>query len=352
MPYIATAAGIAASRGLEAQWGFIVNSREANHVHEGVLTERHRLAANMAQIPADVWRDFDRNVKMLMTGDEMQGLVADLEPLSRNVSVGRIVSEYRQFGGAELGVRSSIDGQHAKPVNNTSFDVDGALVLVHSTQVGRTWRELEGMRAEGYDGLSDDQTEAVRYVRRRMADDFVNGTAELEYKGYQSYGIKSHPNTLALNLGAAALNVDLTSPSLTYAQASTAFIAALQAMQGGTNNATGNVTFYVSDTIWFNLMRPANPTPDTVGDSMLTLLMRIPGIAAIKKSDAVTGNEFFAIILSSEYIRPIIGMPVTSTPITRVTPMDDFHILVWSASGLQVKADSQGRSGVLYAKAA
>lgn len=352
MPYIVTAPGLVASRALAAQWDFIVNSRTAHDAHESDLTRRHNLAANMAQIPADVWRDFDRNVKMLMTGDEMQGLVADLEPLTRNVHVGRIVSEYRQFGGAELGVRSSIDGQHAKPVNNTSYDVDGALVLVHSTQVGRTWRELEGMRAEGYDGLSDDQTEAVRYVRRRMADDFVNGTANLTYKGYQSYGIKSHPNSLALNLGAGGVNIDLTSASLTYGDAAKAFIAALRTLQGGSNNAVGNVTFYVSEAIWFNLMRPANPTPDTVGDSMLTLLMRIPGIAAIKKSDAVSGNEFFAIILSSEYIRPVIGMPVTSTPITRTTPMDDFNVLVWSASGLQVKADAQGRSGVLYAKAA
>lgn len=351
MAYIVTKAAAALCRGLTAQHAFIANARQAHYEREGRFMAEHRLQANAAQLPAEAWRDFDNNIKMLMTGDEMQGLMRDLEPLSRNVNVGKIVSEYRQFGGADLAVRSSIDGNHAKPVDNSSYDVDGALVLVHSTQVGRTWRELEGMRSEGFDMLLDDQTEAVRYVRRRMADDFVNGTSDLTYKGYKSFGIKSHPNTLALNLGAGGLNVDLTSASLTYADANKAFIAILSAMQGGSNNAVGDVSISVSSAIWFNLMRPANPTAESASDSMLTLLGRIPGIREIKKSDAVTGNELFAIILTSEYIRPIIGMPVTSTPIQRVTPMDDFNILVWSASGLQIKADAKGRSGVLYASA-
>lgn len=351
MPYIVTQAAVAACRGTAAQHAFIANSRQVHFEREGHFMQEHRMAANAAQLPAEAWRDFDRNIKALMTGDEMQGLMADLEPLSRNVNIGKIVSEYRQYGGADLAVRSSIDGNHAKPTDNGSYDVDGALVLVHSTQVGRTWRELEGMRSEGFDVLSDDQTEAVRYVRRRMADDFVNGTTDLTYKGYKSFGIKSHPNTLALNLGAGGLNVDLTSPTLTYADANKAFIAILEAMQGGSNNAVGDVSIYLSSKIWFNLMRPANPTPESVSDNMLTLLGRIPGIREIKKSDAVTGNELFAIIRTSEYIRPIIGMPVTSTPITRVTPMDDFNILTWSASGLQIKADANGRSGVLYASA-
>ena len=81
-------------------------------------------------------------------------------------------------------------------------------------------------------------------------------------------------------------------------------------------------------------------------------LRRIPGVAGFKKSDAVSGNEFLAIILSSEYIRPVVGMPVTTTPIARVTPMDDWHVLVWTAAGLQIKADANGRTGVLYASAA
>lgn len=343
-------ANLERSNGLRAQHAFITNSRASNYAHETALMERAGLTVNDARIPADVWRDFDRQTKTLMLAEEGSSLIADLMPLARNVNIGKIVSEYRRYSETELEVRSSIDGQHAKPVNHTGYDYDGALVLVHSTQVGRIWRELEGMRSEGYDALLDDQASATRFVRRRTVDNFVNGTPDLTFKGYRSYGIVNNPATIALNLGSGGggLNIDLTSPSLTWAQAQTVFIAALKALQGDGNNAVGNVTFYLTDAIWFNLMRVANPDVSTT-ESFLTALARIPGIAGFKKTDRITGNKFFAIILSSEYIQPIVGMPVTTTPIPRTTPMDDWHALVWGASGLLIKSDAQGRAGVLYA---
>lgn len=343
--------GLEENPGLKKQHQFIVNARTANWEHETGLMKAAGLEVNEARIPADVWRDFDTQTKTLMLSDEGGVLLNDLMPLARNVHIGKIVSEYRRYGADELEVRSSIDGQHRKPVNHVSFDYDGAIVLVHSTQVGRVWRELEGMRSEGYDALLDDQAAATRFVRKRTVDNFVDGTPDLTYKSYQAFGIKNNPNTIALNLGAAGLNVDLTSPTLTFAQAWDAFVAALQALQGQGNNAVGNVTFYISDAIWFNLLRIANPGTSNT-ETILQGLQRIPGVAGFKRTDTVTGNEFLAIILSSEYIRPVVGMPVTTTPIPRVTPMDDWHVLVWGASGLQVKADAQGRSGVLYASAA
>lgn len=339
------------SKSHESQKQLVANSRLSNFKHESHLMQVNGLEVNNARIPADVWRDFDNQTKQLMLSDEGSVLMQDLAPFTRAVNVGKIVTEYRRFAENELEVRRSIDGQHAKPVNNTTYDYDGALVIVHSTQVGRNWRELEGMRSEGYDALLDDQAAAVRYVRKSLVDDFVNGTANLSYKGYGSYGIKSNPNTKALDLGAAGLNVDLTDASTTFAQAWGVFVAALQELQGNGNNAVGNVTFYVSDSIWFNLLRIANPGTNNT-ETILQGLQRIPGVAGFKRSDVVTGNEFIAVILSSEYIRPVVGMPVTTTPIARVTPMDDWHVLVWTAAGLQIKADAQGRTGVLYASAA
>lgn len=340
--------GLEVNAGLKKQWEFIRNAREANYRHETALMQAAGLEVNDARIPAEVWRDFDTQVKQLMLSDEGGTLLSDLMPLARNVHIGKIVSEYRRYGADELEVRSSIDGQHAKPVNHTSFDYDGALVLVHTTQVGRNWRELEGMRSEGYDALLDDQAAAVRYVRRRTVDNFVNGTEVPAFKGYSALGIKDHPNTIALDLGAAGLNIDLTSPTLTAADAQRAIISTLQALQGEGNAAVGNVTLYVSGGIWFNLMRVANPGTSNT-ESLLTMLLRTPGLAGIKQTDLLSGNEMIAVILSDEYIRPIVGMPITTTPIPRVTPMDDWHVLVWGASGLQIKADGQGRSGVLYA---
>lgn len=344
MSYYVTKSALETNAGLKKQHDFIVNSRSSNWAHEENLYKQGgQMAVNDARIPADVWRDFDRQAVQIMRADEGMVIYNDLMPLARNVDIGKIVSEYRQYSDAALEVRSSIDGQHAKPVNNTGFQYDGSLVLVHSTQVGRQWRELAGMRSEGYDQLLDDQAAAIRFVNKRMVDDAVNGTPDLSYKGYGSLGIKSNPNTIALTM-----TVDLTSPTLTYAQAYTQLIAIMEAMKGPSNNAVGNVTLYNSSDVFWNLQRIANPGTSNT-ETIMQALMRVPGLAGLKQSDELTGNEVLAIILSSEYIRPIIGMPVTTTPIPRVTPMDDWHVLVWSASGLQVKVDARGRSGVLYA---
>lgn len=331
-----------------AQHSFIANSRKAYYNHEAAIATAGGFEVNAMRLPGEVWRDFDIETKRLMTGDEGGVLLNDLAPLTRSVHIGKIVTEYRQYGDDQLEVRSSIDGQHAKPVNRVTYQYDGSLVLVHSTQVGRTWRELEGMRSEGYDGLMDDQAAAVRFVQRRMSDDIANGTAGEVFKGYASFGIKSHPNTIALDLGAAGLNVDLTDSTLTLAAAWDAFLAAVKAIHGPGNHARGGITFYLSDDIYFNLARLAKPDTDS-NETMLTALARMPGVAGFKSTDEFQGNEFAGVILSTEFIRPIVGMPVTTQPIPRVTAMDDFNLLVWSASGLQIKADASGRSGVLYA---
>lgn len=345
MSYYVTKSALETNAGLKKQHEFIVNSRQAAYVNETEIMKRNGLTVNDARIPADVWRDFDRQTVDIMRSDDGQVIMQDLMPFARNVNIGKIVSEYRQYSDAVLEVRSSIDGQHAKPVNQTNFEYDGSLVLVHSTQVGRKWRELEGMRSEGYDQLLDDQAAAVRYVNKRMVDDAVNGTPGLTYKGYASTGIIANPNTIGYTLLA-----DLTSPTLTFEQARSAIVGSNQAIKGPGNNAPGNITYYFSPEIFWNLQRVANTNVSTT-ETILEALRRLEYVADIKETDELSGNEFIGIILSSQFIRPIIGMPVTTTPIPRVTPMDDFFVLVWSATGLQIKADSLGRGGVLYASA-
>lgn len=345
MSYYVTKSALETNKGLKKQHEFIVNSRQAAYANETEIMKRNGMTVNDARLPADVWRDFDRQVVDIMRSDEGQVIMRDLMPLARNVNIGKIVTEYRQRSNTVLEVRSSIDGQHAKPVNNTAYEYDGSLVLVHSTQVARTWRELEGMRSEGYDALLDDQADAVRYVQMRMMDDAVNGTADLTYKGYGSLGIKANPNTIAYTL-----TVDLTSPTLTFEQARSAFVGMNQAIKGPGNNAPGEITYYLSSAAFWNLQRVANTNVSTT-ETILEAIRRLEYVADVKQSDELTGNEAIGIILSSQFIRPVVGMPVTTTPIARVTPMDDFHVLVWSASGLEIKADAMGRSGVLYASA-
>lgn len=342
---------IANSRGAKSQWDEVARRRTGFELSEAILAANHGLEVNEGRIPQDVYRDMDRQTKQLMTGDEGGILLDDLLPLAKSVNVGKIVSEYRQVSDAAA-AKSSISGQHGKMMDKVEYDYDGTLVLIHDAAVGREWRELEGMRSEGFDALVDDQAAAVRAVRRQLVDNFLNGSPGVLYKGQASFGIKNSPNTQPLDLGVGGLNVDMTSSATTFAQMETVIIAALTVLQGSANNVDTDITFYVSAGIWFNMLR--RTTNDGAFETFLTALRRIPGVRDIKKTNganALTGNEFIAMALSSEFVQPVVGMGVTTTPITRLTPWADYNLLVWSAAGLQVKADNLGRSGALYASA-
>lgn len=339
---------VANSRGAQSQWAEVGQRRKGFELNERAIAAANGLQVNEARIPADVYRAMDAQTKQLMTGDEGNVLLDDLLPLAKSVSIGKPVAEYRKVSDAGQ-AQSSISGQHGKLMDKVQYDYDGCLVLIHDAAVGREWRELEGMRSEGFDALIDDQAAAVRAVRRQLVDNMLNGAPGVVYKGQGSFGIKTNPNTQALDLGAGGLNVDLTSASTTFAQMETVFIAAIRTLQGRANNVESDLTLYLSPEIWFNTLR--RTTNDGAFETFLTALRRIPGIRDIKKSNAVTGNEFFAIALSSQFIQPVVGMGLTTTPMTRLTPYADFNLLVWTAAGLQIKADAQGRSGVLYASA-
>lgn len=349
MPYFIDNAGLQSDQGLVLQAQYIGNSRAANWLHEGALlaSAGHNLQVNDARVPESVWRDFDRQAKAVMIDPTADVILRDLSPLSRNVDIGKLASEWRVRGDGELEVRTSMDGNHAKPINRGADQFDGVSIPVHSTQVGRQWRELAGMRSEGWDGLREDTEDALRWVRRRIADDIVNGSRGALYKNYQSLGIKRNPNTRALNLGAGGVNVNMVTGTI--ADAKKAIVAALSALQGTGNNAQGDVTFYLSSEAWFNMI--GQNAEDNSDKNGIDVLKEIPGVADIKRSSQVVGNEFIAGIVSAEYIKPLVGMPVTSTPIPRVTPMDNYNVLVWAATGLQIRADVNGRSGWLYASA-
>ena len=344
---------VANSRAAKGQWEEVIRRRKAFTANEQHFGQLHGMEVNAAaRIPQDVYRDFDSQTKQLMTGDEGGVILDILMPLARSVPIGKIVSEYRKVSDA-TDAQSSISGQHRKPMDKVTYDYDGALVLIHDAAFGREWRELEAMRSEDFDGLIDDQAAAVRAVRRQLVDNFLNGSPGTLYKGQASFGIKNSPNTQALDLGLGGLNTDLTSATTTFAEIEAVFINTLQVLQGAANNVEQDITFVVSSDIWFNLLRRGSNEQSF--RTFLEQLRTLPGVANIVKTNganALSGNEFIAMAASGQFIQPVVGMGMTTTPMQRLTPYADWQSLVWSAAGLQIKADAAGRSGVLYASAA
>lgn len=117
---------LAKSAGLRRQFAIVANMRESNYNHETNLMEVNGLQTNDARIPGDTWRDFDRQAKTLMTGDEGGELLADLMPLARNVNIGKIVSNEKVVIMHRTGNMAAQAFVHAYSIDNGACTIAAA----------------------------------------------------------------------------------------------------------------------------------------------------------------------------------------------------------------------------------
>lgn len=291
------------------------------------------------------WLDLDTQTVQLI-GQEADPLFTDLMALSRSVNIGKLVAAYRRLGSIDAG-ETSLTGQIPKLMGDAVADYDGVVIPIHTKGFGKQWRELEGLREIGADDIAELQGASVREVQRLMTVNFTDGNPLINYQGASSYGIKNNPNTIGF-----VFTVDMTSPTATYAEIQGQIVAFLNSIRGGDNRVVANVTLYQSPEIEVNLQRTSGQGSTQDRTFRAALLADTAGVDDIKTSFTLTGNQMFAIVRNAAYIQPVTGMAITTTPIPRQVPFADYQWLTWSASGLLIKADQAGRSGVAYGASA
>jgi hypothetical protein len=304
------------------------------------------LAANMGRIPQDVYRDMDAQAVAIMRQPNLT-LLTDLLPLAKSLSIGKILAEYRQSSDAG-NVVTSLSGQVPVMTDKTAYKYDGNIVPVHAVAYGREFRELEGQRSEGFDGLIDDSANATRNLLNRMANYVYNGDETVSFKGKVGYGVKNSPNTALVDLGAGGLNVNLTAGATTGIAIYNAF-KSLRDRLRITNAVNGMVTFYVSRTILSNMERPFD-TGNSSNISILEYVRKLEGVAAVKEDASLTGNEAIFGVVSAEYIRPLVGMATGTYQVPRTMFNSNYDFVTANAVGLEIRADYEGKSGWGYAR--
>ena len=293
-----------------------------------------------AELGPRAWLEMDTGVVALI-GQEADVLYADLMPLARSVSIGKFAVAYKKLGDIDQG-ETSLTGQVTHLMGNTGSSYDGILVPTHVKAFGRGWRETEANRSIGLDELADDQEAAVREVIRLQTVNFIDGNPNLVYQGIGAYGLKNNPSTQGITL-----LVDFTSNAATFEQMDAEFARVLGVMRGGSNRVVRNFNVYISPEIEANWRRRSGA--QTIDRTYMEVYGATPGVAKIAVSNQLVGNEMIGFVASSEYIYPVVGQAVGTTPIPRLRPFDDFQFVSWGASGLQIKSDEAGRSGVFYA---
>lgn len=337
------------ARNAQAQWSELVARRKFFNANEQNLARMQGFETNAAAvIPQDVYREFDNQTKTLMRNDEGDVLLNDLLPLARSINIGKIEYKFRRSSDSG-NAQTSLSGQTPILMDNTQYSYDSAIVPVHQDGFGREWRELEGQRSEGFDALIDDQANSVRALRRQMVDYILDGDANVVFNGASWSGLRNDARVASVDLGAGGLNFDFTSATATAEDMRNNFKSLRDTLRI-TNNAMGNITFYVSREIMTNLER-YYADGDWAQGTLLKAILELNGVAAVKETAKLAGNQVLGMVLSSEFIQPLVGMGVNTMAIPRTTPFERHNFLTWGAMGLQVKTDFAGRTGVLYASA-
>lgn len=338
---------------------------QRNHVAQAAHVGRIRSAVNQhneamtgnaaAVLPRDVAQEFDTQAVELMRANNL-ALLTDLMPLARALPVGKIELIHRRVSESGKAKRS-LTGRGTVEIDKAGYDYDSTIKVIHQDGFGRDWMEMEGQRSEAFDGLIDDQGNSNRTVLDSMAGHVYSGALDengnlISYNGTQATGVKNSTKTVAVNLGSGAegLNIDFTSAAATPEAIRAAWVQLVKVLRVD-NNVGQDITFYISAEIETNFQRFYGTDAGDSGKTLMTVLKELAGVADIKVDRMLTGNELVGAVLDSQFIRPIVGMGVSTVPMFRANPMDDYNYMTWANVGLEIKTDFTGKSGVMYARA-
>lgn len=327
----------------QAQFKHITGNRQAFNTHQRNLGRLH--GNSPAVIPQDVYKEFDNQTKAVMRANN-QTLLNDLLPLAKSLPVGKVEHVVREASDAGV-VTSSLSGQTPADLDKSDYDYASTIKVIHQSGFGREWMELEGQRSEGFDGLVDDQANVTRKVLDKMADHMYDGV-DITFKGTEAVGIKNSSRVQAIDLDATDLNVNFDT-STTPATIRSKWIDMIDKLRV-TNNVEQDMTFYISAEIESNFQQFYGTAAGLSGKTVMQTLKELPGVADIKMDRSLDDNEVVFGVLSSEFIRPLVGMAMTTVPIMRQNPFDNYNFIVWTNIGLEIKTDYSGKTGWAYAR--
>ncbi len=337
---------------MEKQWAEVCKARELANNHNKALAAMAGLHVNEGLIPRDVYQDFDNVTVQRMRSDDGDTFLNDLLPMSRSVNIGKLVQQFRRASDAGS-VQTSMTGQTGVRMDQTEFSYDGSIIPIHDAGFGRNWREWNAMQSEGFDALIDDQREVVASVRQRLADSLLDGHSDKDgntivVDGFSWTGMRNDSRVAQVDLGIGGVNFDFTDQTKTGDENKNAFIQVRDVLWI-TNKCERDATYYVSREIMSNWERKFSTQYDS--KIIMQELADLMGVAAVKVTSKLTGNQLMAFPLDDGFVRPVTGMGVNTVAMPRTKYNDDFQFVTWAAVGWQVRVDFSGNTCALYASA-
>lgn len=342
------------SRSAREQWQEVIRARDGYMFNEQAHAQVLRQAGfvgNEGLIPQDVYQEFDNVTVQRFRSDDGDTILNDLLPLSRSVSIGKLVHKFRRASDAGT-VQTSMTGQIGVKMDQTEFNYDGSIIPIHDTGFGRNWREWNAQTSEGFDALIDDQRECVASIRRHVIDQFLDGHRDakgelITIDSISWAGMRNDSRVAQVDIGASGVNFDFTDAAQTYTAIEAAF-KQVRDVLWITNKCEKEATYYISREMASNFER--NSSESYSSEKITNRLAQLNGVAAIKISSKLSGNEFMAIPLSDNLVRPVVGMAVNTVAMPRPVYNSNYDFAVWGAIGFEVRSDYSGNKCALFAQ--
>ena len=340
------------SRVAQDQWKEVIAARIGANNQERFFQNSGQIQVNEGLIPQDVYQEFDNVTVERMRSDDGDTFLNDLLPLSRSVSIGKLVHRFRQASDAG-NTQTSMSGQIGVKMDQTDFTYDGSIIPVHDTGFFRNWREWNAMTSEGFDALIDDQRESVASLRAHLADNFMDGHVDKDgntivVDGLSWAGMRNDTRVEQIDLGVGGVNFDFTDTTKTGAEIKAAFIQVRDTMWI-TNKCEQELTYYVSREVASNFERKFSTSYDA--KIIMQELADLMGVAAIKPTSKLTGNQLMGFPLDANRIRPVVGMGINTVAMPRPVYNSNYEFVSWGAIGFEVRQDFAANTCAFYASA-
>jgi len=295
----------------------------------------------------EFWAEVDNQILQMRDQEEGMEIINDLMGVQTVLPVGKTAKLYNVVGDIADDVSVSIDGQAPFSFDHTEYDSDGDPIPVFTAGYGVNWRHAAGMNSVGIDLVLDSQSAKLKKVNKRRVAYYLSGDSNIQVQGYPAQGMKNHRNTKKINLGAGAGGANINLTTATQAQLIEFYGKGAFGTTARTNKVAQYDIQWVSPEIWANYAQPYVVNGVITGTVLQAILPFAP-VKEVRPTFALSGNEFIAYQRRRDVISPLIGMAQGVIPLPRPLPNVNYNFQIMSAEGLQITADDQGLSGVVY----
>lgn len=353
-----TPESLAANSRLRGHWNELWANRNIYNRQQRAMIEANRAAMTPEMLAAnavggftrDFWAELDRQIIQMRDQETGMEIVTDLMGVQTVLPIGKTAKLYNVVGDIADDVSISLDGQPPHSFDHTEYDSDGDPIPVFTAGYGVNWRHTAGLNTVGIDLVLDSQAAKLRKFNKRLVSYILDGDAKIKVENYPAQGLRTHRNTYKVNLGAGGVNINLTTAS--QSDMAAFFTTGAFGQAARANFVDAYDVLWVSPEIWANLMKPATVTIGGTtllsGGTVLSVIQGFIPARAVKQTFALSGNEFIAYQRRQDVVSPLVGMTTGVVPLPRPLPQNNYNFQIMAAIGIQVKADSDGKTGVLY----